>query len=64
MLGKLNLTIFLFKVGLFTLINIYSLIFLAKPYHPSLLFGSFVGWWDDLYYCYDGVWGKDPSGAL
>ena len=35
MWGKLNLPIFLFKVGLFTLINIDSLIFLAKPC-PSL----------------------------
>ena len=35
MCGKLNLPIFLFKVGLFTLINIDSLIFLAKPC-PSL----------------------------
>ena len=25
---------------------------------PSLLFGSFVGWWDDLCYCYDDVWGR------
>ena len=33
--GKLNLPIFLFNVGLFTLINIDSLIFLAKPC-PSL----------------------------
>ena len=46
------------------LINIDSLIFLAKPCPPSLLFGSFVGWWDDLCYCYDDVWGKDPSGTL
>ena len=35
MWGKLNLLIFLFKVGLFTLINIDSLIFLANPC-PSL----------------------------
>ena len=33
--GKLNLTIILFKVGLFTLINMDSLIFLSKPC-PSL----------------------------
>ena len=33
MWGKLNLPIFLFKVGLFTLINMDSLIFLAKPCH-------------------------------
>ena len=33
--GKLNLPIFLFNMGLFTLINIDSLIFLAKPC-PSL----------------------------
>ena len=32
--GKLNLPIFLFKVGLLTLINIYSLIFLSKPCPP------------------------------
>ena len=32
---KLNLPIFLFNVGLFTLINIDSLMFLAKPC-PSL----------------------------
>ena len=31
MWGKLNLPVFLFKVGLFNLINIDSLIFLAKP---------------------------------
>ena len=62
-LGKLNLLIFLFKVGLFTLINIDSLIFLSHA-PPSLLFGSFAGWWDELCYCYDDVWGKDPSGAL
>ena len=30
--GKLNLPIFLFSVGLFTLINVNSLIFLAKTY--------------------------------
>ena len=35
MWGKLNLPIFLFKVGLLTLINMDSLIFLAKPC-PSL----------------------------
>ena len=35
MWGKLNFPIFLFKVGLFTLINMDSLIFLAKPC-PSL----------------------------
>ena len=29
--GKLNLPIFLFNVGLFTLIHIDALIFLAKP---------------------------------
>ena len=31
MWGKLNLPIFLFNVGLFTLINIDSLMFVAKP---------------------------------
>ena len=35
-----------------------SLIFLAKPCPCSLLFGSFVGWWDDLCYCYGDVWGR------
>ena len=35
MWGKLNLPIFLFNVGLFTLIKIDSLMFLAKPC-PSL----------------------------
>ena len=35
MWGKLNLPLFLFNVGLFTLINIDSLMFLAKQY-PSL----------------------------
>ena len=35
MWGKLNLPIFLFKVGLLTLITMDSLIFLAKPC-PSL----------------------------
>ena len=34
MLGKLNLPIFLFNVGLLTLINIDSLMFLAKPCPP------------------------------
>ena len=43
MLGKLNLPTFLFKVGLCTLINIDSLIFLAKPCSPSLLLRSFLG---------------------
>ena len=38
--GKLNLPMFLFNVGLLTLINIDSLIFLAKLCPPSLLFGS------------------------
>ena len=42
MWGKLNLPIFLFTVGLFTLINADSLTFLTKPCPPSLLFGSFV----------------------
>ena len=37
MWGKLNLPIFLFNMGLFTLINIDSLIFLAKSC-PSLSF--------------------------
>ena len=35
MWGKLNLPIFLFNVGLFTLINMDSLMFLSKPC-PSL----------------------------
>ena len=35
MWGKLNLQIFLFKMGLLTLINMDSLIFIAKPC-PSL----------------------------
>ena len=35
MRGKFNLPIFLLNVGLFTLINIVSLMFLAKPF-PSL----------------------------
>ena len=39
--GKLNLSIFLFYVGLFTLMNKDSLIYLAKPC-PSLLFGSIL----------------------
>ena len=43
MWGKLNLPIFLFKVGLFTLINIDSLIFLAKP---CLSLPSY--YWEDL----------------
>ena len=34
--GKLNLPIFLFNERLFTLMNMDSLIFLAKPYPPSL----------------------------
>ena len=40
--GKLNLPINLFNAGLFTLINIDSLIFLAKPCPPSLLFASYT----------------------
>ena len=64
MLSKLNLQIFLFKVGLFTLINIDSLIFLAKPCPSLPIIWKFCGWWDDLCCCYDDVWGKDPSGAL
>ena len=47
MSGKLNLLIFLFKVGLLTLINIDSLIFLARLW-PSLpiiwTFCWVVGW--------------------
>ena len=35
MWGKLNLPIFLFNVGLFTLINIDSLVFLARQVVPS-----------------------------
>ena len=38
-----------------------SLIFLTKLCPPSLLFGSFVGWWGELCYCYDDVCGKNPS---
>ena len=37
MWGKLNLLVFLFIVGLFTLINIDSLMFLAKPQVLSML---------------------------
>ena len=45
--GKLDLPIFLFKVGLFTLINIDSLIFLAKPCPSLSIIWKFcwvVGW--------------------
>ena len=52
--GKINLPIFLFNVGLFNLKTIDSLIFQAKPC-PSLLFGSYVEWWDGLSCCYDDV---------
>ena len=41
MWGKLNLPIFLFNVGLLTLIKIDSLMFLAKPCPPSLLSESY-----------------------
>ena len=37
MWGKLHLPIFLFNVGLFTLINMDSLMFLAKPLPPYYL---------------------------
>ena len=40
--GKLNLPIFLFKVGIFTL-NMDSLMFLTKPCPPSLLFEVLLG---------------------
>ena len=64
MWGKLNLPMFLFNVGLLTLMNIDSLIFLAKLCPPSLLFGSYCDWWDGLYgYCTD-EWVRGPSGAL
>ena len=63
MWGKLNLPMFLFNVGLLTLIKIDSLIFLAKPC-PSLLFGSYYDWWGGLYGCYDNEWVRGPSGAL
>ena len=63
MWGKLNLPIFLFKVGLSTLINMDFLIFLANPCPPSQLFGSFVEWRGDLCCCYDDVYRRDPSGA-
>ena len=62
--GKLNLHMFLFNVGLFTLINVDSLIFLAKFYPPSLLFGScYDGWGGLCGYCVD-EWVRGPSGAL
>ena len=41
MWGKLNLPIFLFNMELLTLIKIDSLMFLAKPCPPSLLFESY-----------------------
>ena len=64
MWGKLNLPMFLFNVGLLTLMNIDSLIFLAKLCPPSLLFGSYYDWWGGLYgYCTD-EWVRGPSGAL
>ena len=40
--GKLNLPIFLFNVGLLTIINIDSLMVLAKPCPPSLLSASYL----------------------
>ena len=43
MWSKLNLPKFLFNVGLLTLINMDSLIFLAMPCPPSLLFEGDVG---------------------
>ena len=44
----------LFKVGLLTLINMDSFIFLAKLYPPSLLFGSYCDWWGGLFgFCGD-----------
>ena len=44
MWGKLNLPIFLFNVGLLTLINIDSLMVLANSCPPCLLFGSYTDW--------------------
>ena len=63
MCGKLNLPMFLFNIGLFTLMNMDSLIFLAKLC-PSLLFGSCYDWWGGLCgYCVD-EWVRVPSGVL
>ena len=54
---------FLFNVGLLTVMNIDSLIFLAKLC-PSLLFGSCYDWWGGLFgYCVH-EWVRGPSGAL
>ena len=66
MWGKLNLPMFLFNMGLLTLMNMDSLIFLAKamPLPPSLLFGSYYDWWGGLYGCCADEWLKGPSGAL
>ena len=64
MWAKLNLPMFLFNVGLSTLIKIDFLIFLAKPCPPSLLFGSYYDRWDGLYgYCAN-EWVRGSSGAL
>ena len=64
MWGKLNLPIFLFKVGLLTLINMDSLIFLAKPCPPSLLFGSLLGGGMNCVIAMMMYLGKDLSGVL
>ena len=47
---------FLFNVGLLTLMNMDSLIFLAKLCPLSLLFGSYYDWWGGLYGCCVDEW--------
>ena len=63
MCGKLNLPMFLFNVGLFTLMNMDSLIFLAK-FCPSLLYGSCYDWWGGLCGCCVDEWVRSPLGVL
>ena len=65
MQGKLNLPLFLFNVGLLTLINMDSLMLLAKPcplppYYLKVILTSEVA-------CMVAMMmngGRDPSGAL
>ena len=64
MWGKSNLPMFLFNVLLLTLMNMDSLIFLARLCPSLLLFGSYYDWWGGLYGCCVGEWVSDPSGAL
>ena len=63
MWSKLNLPVSI-NVGLLTLMNMGSLIFLVNYAPLSLLFGCYYDWWGGLYgYCAD-EWVMGPSGTL